>query len=627
MVTIFGSWIVPALVGAASTASFPPVITGLTVVNSTKFPGASISYKQTSICETTENVRGFSGYVHLPPAPAESRPYSSHIYFWFFEARKDAKNAPLTVWLQGGPGVPSVVAAVGENGPCSILPDSQTTELNAFSWNEKVNMLYIDQPVQTGFSYDSLTNGTINIIPTPFMYKPDNFSTGVPKTNATFLTGTFSSGNPNAAPNTTIAASKIMYSFMQTWMQEFPEYENRDNKFSIWSESYGGHYAPTYADYFETQSEKIETGKANSPGEVALHLDTLGFINPCVDTDTQVHSYPEFAMNNTYGKQFFTPEQYTFALASAPQCKKMTAECKNIADEKDPNGLGNVAEVNKACFNAFVYCFNTMHDNYPSTRALFDISAPRLPKAFPPVWAAGYFNNATIQQALGVPLNFTGASALNMHSFNKTGDFIRGRQIENLGALLNKGVKVALVFGDRDYQCNWMGGEALSLAIESKLKPRFAHAGYATVHTNAEYVGGLTRQHSKLSFTRVFQAGHEVPYYQPETAYHIFNRVMFDRDVATGEKEVGEDYATVGEKSAWTKSEFREESGKASCYLWDIMETCDSEQTKLIASGKAVVKDCVLVGEVVDWTAVLFGLVVCWLCVWFFIDKKVLLFE
>lgn len=35
-----------------------------------------------------------------------------------------------------------------------------------------------------------------------------------------------------------------------------------------------------------------------------------------------------------------------------------------------------------------------------------------------------------------------------------TGDFVLGKNLEILGNLLDQGVKVALVYGDRDYQCN-----------------------------------------------------------------------------------------------------------------------------------------------------------------------------
>jgi carboxypeptidase C (cathepsin A) len=333
------------------------------------------------------------------------------MYFWFFEARNDAENAPLSLWLQGGPGVPSITAAVGENGPCAVLSDSKTTELNPWSWNDKVNMLYVDQPVQVGFSYDSLTTGVLDEIQSPFFYVPNNFSTGVPETNLTFLTGTFASRNPSAAPNTTVAATKIMYSFMQAWMQDFPEYRSEDNKFSIWGESYDGHYAPAYAAYFEEKSAQIEAGNGNST-DIPLHLDTVGFVNPCIDIDTQMPFYPEYAFNNTYGFEAITEEQYEFAVAQTETCRSMSATCKELADAKDPEGLGNVADVNKACLGAYMFCFTTMHDNYTSERNVFDIAAPALPEAFPPKWAAGYLNQAEIQQALGVPLNFTGASAV-----------------------------------------------------------------------------------------------------------------------------------------------------------------------------------------------------------------------
>jgi hypothetical protein len=93
--------------------------------------------------------------------------------------------------------------------------------------------------------------------------------------------------------------------------------------------------------------------------------------------------------------------------------------------------------------------------------------------------------------------------------FDRTGDFMLGNGLKKLGGLLDRGIKVALVYGDRDYQCNWLGGEAISLAIESKLSSGFKKAGYANIETNAEYVGGFVRQYGNLSFARVFDAAHE----------------------------------------------------------------------------------------------------------------------
>jgi hypothetical protein len=178
--------------------------------------------KKTAICETTDGVKSYSGYVNLPAAPDKNRPYPIHTFFWFFHSRHDAASAPLSLWLQGGPGAPSVVAALGENGPCRVNDDSRSTTLNQWSWNDRVNMLYIDQPVQVGFSYDVLTNGTIDEVASPFMVDVKTSAGGkVPETNFTVVAGTFPSQSFGSAPNTTGQAARAMWDVLQVWLQEW----------------------------------------------------------------------------------------------------------------------------------------------------------------------------------------------------------------------------------------------------------------------------------------------------------------------------------------------------------------------------------------------------------------------
>lgn len=74
----------------------------------------------------------------------------------------------------------------------------------------------------------------------------------------------------------------------------------------------------------------------------------------------------------------------------------------------------------------------------------------------PPSYFVDYLNQAYVQNALGVDLNYT-ADANNevFYAFQQTGDFIFPNFIEDLEMLLNNSVRVALFYGDADYICNW----------------------------------------------------------------------------------------------------------------------------------------------------------------------------
>lgn len=378
----------------------------------------------------------------------------------------------------------------------------------------------------------------------------------------------------------------------------FPEYNSTTNSISFWGESYGGHYVPVYANYFVEQNSRLAAKNCTSEAEIQIGIDTVGLVNACIDHAIQTPLYPEFAYNNTYGIQAINESYYKAALEAIPTCRNLSATCVALADAKDPQGFGNVDEVNKACYTANAFCFSALHDGYNASLNFFDMAAAKYPLAFPSKTPAGYLNSAEIQSALGVPLNFTGNSVPISEGFVKTGDFVRVKGLAALSNVLASGANVALVYGDRDYQCNWLGGEAISTALAKETSnSAFTSAGYAKIQTNETYIGGLVRQAGRLSFSRVFQAGHETPYYQPATAYEIFNRVMLGADVATGKASSAGGYASVGEASAWSESEVPEAEGEAKCYVWDILETCTAAERGVLASGKAVTKDYILVGK------------------------------
>lgn len=111
------------------------------------------------VCETTPGVKQISGYLDVGS--------NMSMWFWFFESRNEPESAPFTLWLNGGPGCSSMIGVFQENGPCHVTLDGNETFLNPYSWNNISNMLYIDQPIGSGFSYVTIdVNSTFAAAPT-----------------------------------------------------------------------------------------------------------------------------------------------------------------------------------------------------------------------------------------------------------------------------------------------------------------------------------------------------------------------------------------------------------------------------------------------------------------------------
>jgi hypothetical protein len=233
----------------------------------------------------------------------------------------------------------------------------------------------------------------------------------------------------------------------------------------------------------------------------------------------------------------------------------------------------------------------------------YDITQPH-ENFFPPPYMHGYLTEESVLRALGVPVNFTFISwPVNTVFSVGTYDVLRGGFVENMVRLLDGGVKVHMVYGDRDFACNWFSGESASLSIPHSRSSLFSSAGYAPllVPSSSEsspetHHAGFTRQYANLSFTRVFQAGHEVPSFQPLASYAVFMRAMFDKDVATGTVPVTDDLQTVGLSDIrGVKNKDVPERRKGKCYVLK-RKTCTEEEWEGVVNGTAVVRDWVVVG-------------------------------
>ncbi|CUS15304.1 unnamed protein product [Tuber aestivum] len=615
---------------ALAAQGYPPPVRDQKEIRSPHNPNVYIRYKSptSEICRTVSTrQKQFTGHIHLPPltlAPVQQN-YPINTFFWFVEAQENPESAPLTIWLNGGPGSSSLIGMFTELGPCEAVPanrDSITTRVRPFSWDKASNMLFIDQPNQVGLSFDVPTNGTLALLDPNGTYRPnttaptntrhygdlgytdeqfanlEEYSDIISK--IVLLNGTFPSGNQGFTANTTEISAMSAWHFLQAWLINFPQYNPNSTGINLFAESYGGKYGPKFSAYFEEQNERRETGQLSKNNTVELHLESLGIINGCVDSAIQTPWYPRYANANPFGIRVISDKVRDAALNdySKPDgCLARIQQCRSLLNGSDPQNFGDSDTVNKACGSADTYC-SYIRDVYATSgRGYYDIASDR-GDPFPYYYYKEYLNNATVQQAIGTPVNYTESNSYVYQAFGSTGDFVRGGEVEDIAYLLGRGVKVSLIYGksgDRDYICNYMGGEAVSLAIDYPHKAAFQAAGYEDIRVNSSYVGGQVRQHGNFSFVRVYQAGHLVPSYQPETAYIIFDRMIRGLSIATGDKitRSGSNiYSTTGSPNTTTTLRPPDRFPPV-CFVREI-ETCSLDEFFMIGGGKGVIYNGVL---------------------------------
>lgn len=595
---------------------------GVTAIQSPINSNITISFKSPPFgtCTTVfQTQKQYTGYVHLPPnvlSPSQGN-YSINTFFWFIEARQVPEDAPLTIFINGGPGSSSMVGLFQELGPCQVVEiDEETlgTVARAWGWDRSSNILFIDQPAQVGFSYDVLTNMSLNLLDETLSVPPSAVPASQPA--YTFLNGTFGTNNGSATANTSAIAAQAIWHFLQGWLATFPQYNpgtrpsgdgNGTVGINLFTESYGGRFGPAMASFFNDQNERRQTDPLFSNSTLEVKLTSLGIINGWFDLLVQAPYFPRFAYSNTYNIQAISQVQQLNALGAwsgADGCQQKTNTCRAQQAAHDPDDSGSVQAVNDACAAAQIYCQNNVLGAYTTSgRSLYDISQNLLDPC-PDSLYLEYLNQPDVQQALGVPVNYTQDSLAVAGSFLQTGDYARDGILQDVVDLLNDGVRVALIYGDRDYICNWLGGEAVSFAIAAAAGPMYAPwyaAGYAPIVTNDSYIGGVVREYGNLSFARIYDAGHLVPAYQPETAFTVFSRVIEGTGISLGLPVNTSDFSTSGEANS-THTNSAPSAADPTCYLRAMNATCNTDQKNMIANRAGALVNGVLYSESASWS-------------------------
>lgn len=487
------------LVGSASAQFLSPPTNVTTRVS--KKTGYSVEFKRPTLCDPT--VRQISGYVTGPALDGGS--YNQSIFFWFFESRTAplSPSTPITTWINGGPGSSSMIGLFQELGPCSVNLNGTDTIYNPYGWNQISNMLFIDDPVQTGFSYDRLQNATI----LPSGDISTNFSAGG-------LPGTFPSGNSSDVPAGTNASAPNFVNTIVSFLDVFPEYANKTYNFA--TESYGGHYGPAFFSYVYANMSRVDIPV--TPGSLLIG-------NGYVDVNIQEPYYPLYAVNNSYGIKMLNDSAFLDTMTAyygAGGCKDLLNKCQLTGSNAD-------------CAAADDYCYNyveaPVYDD--SNRGVYDISH-FIDDPTPPEQYLLYLNQPSVQQALGVRVNFTESANAPYYAFSATGDGVRSGWKEDIGYLLDHNITVTAYNGLLDMICNAAGGRVVYNAVPWYGQLAYNSANFTNFTMPNGTVVGQVQQYGQFSFVRVFDAGHEVPYYQPEASLELFRRSINKLALADG---------------------------------------------------------------------------------------------
>ncbi|PHH72159.1 hypothetical protein CDD80_4738 [Ophiocordyceps camponoti-rufipedis] len=521
-----------------------------------------------------------------------TQPNNMNFFYWYFPAQENPQDAPVVVWLNGGPGATDMMGVFAEVGPCTLDKDLKQTP-NPNSWNKKHNMLFIDQPLHVGFSHDTPTKGFLNVTNGQIIIP--NEKKKVPEGNE-IVPGTFSSQDRASTANTTTNAARHFWNFMQVFKRDFLKDHPSNNKLSIWGESYGGQYAPIFARFI--QDRNVEVNQASNDSQLndsePIELSTVGVMNGCVDEQTQALSRSEFAFNqNTYGIQHISQGLRDLSAKlfyDLSGCRDKLRQCKKIGLQLDPLSTGSNGIVNGACHAATMMCgfMDKAFSNQTDRRSTFDMTQCLLNNYTPQEFYREYLSQESIMKELDVPVNLTDFSQAVNQAFHKTGDSSRGN-LSVIASLLNENIPVAMVYGDRDWVCNWKGGEEVSLRLKHDNAPAFGRAGYADVKGDNDKVVGQVREAGLLSFTRVFQASHFVAASQPEAGLAIFQRAMERKDIATGQTSVTNEFATEGSVES-TASFEKPAVIPPVCHFLSLGETCGQDQIDAVVNGTAVIE-------------------------------------
>jgi serine carboxypeptidase-like clade 2 len=415
----------------------------------------------------------FKQYAGQIPLATEEK-----LFYWYTEAQESPAEAPIVLWLNGGPGCSSMGGFWTENGPF-VVGDDLSVKVNRYAWNRKVNLVWLESPAGVGFSGE---------LQDASYYNDDN------------------------------VAAKT-YEFLQLFFDKFPELKGRE--FYITGESYAGIYIPYLVDLL------VDTPIPD--------VDLKGFAigNPFTDDKVDGNAYLDFY----YSHAMVSLENYNAARelcggnigcffmddgTCQPECLEVLAESNAAADADRLNPYYIYGDV---CFlgngQALTLHKTLTADKQPKAtsnkRGDVGVCAETLTQF--------YLNLPEVQRAIhveGANVNWTDCNDAVSDSFTRSSS-----SLPKYHNILGRGLNALIYSGDADSVVNfigterWIGPEGLKLHVTDKWKAWFGPD---------RQVAGYVQQYDGLTFKTVKGAGHMVPAVRPLHGLNMFECFIFGED-------------------------------------------------------------------------------------------------
>ena len=425
----------------------------------------------------------YSGYLDITD--------KKHYHYWFVECETDPENAPVVLWLNGGPGCSSLDGLIYETGPFRLDGSTSPPTLYRFdyTWAKLANMIYLESPIGVGFTYS----------------EDDN--------------------DYNCTDDTTSMDNLLS---VQRFFELFPEYTS--NPFYITGFSYGGVYVPTLAEAI--LSAALENTYTGAP------LKGIAVGNGC--TGNEIGSCAHHFLGNTFRAQYFVENT---AFLSQSLKRKLSNNC-NWDTPYDINFRCGEAmiEMSKQLYringnSIYEECNDDKKGN------MIDLHYLKYAKdnldfgEFGPTdcginseEASAYFNREDVIEAIHVQKpNFEWAVCATDErwSYHRT----RPNLPRDTYPFLNENIRVVIYNGDWDAAIPYTDNDWWTRNMGYEVADDWHEWFYKSTGTDKEQVGGYaTRYATQYNFTFITIRGgrHEVPETAPAASFEMLKRLVTD---------------------------------------------------------------------------------------------------